>query len=116
MKAILINPELKQVSQIEIGSDYREIYAAIECNIFSAPVTFENEDTLYCDDEGLFKRQKGGTLMKDWNYPILGKMIIIGSDDEGESVDCKSTVEEIESLIVRWLDENESERYATSIL
>lgn len=111
MKAILINPADKTVKSIEIGSHYSEIYKVIDCNTFECPVIFPNQDTLYCDEEGLFKVQDGGTLMKNWGYPILGKMIVIGSNDEGESQDCVSTVEEIQSLIVHWLSKEESERF-----
>ena len=110
MRAILINPEKKEVTEIQIGSDYKEIYKAISCDTFSCPITYDNNDSLYCDDEGLFKPQKGGVIMEDWVYPILGKMLVLGTDENGESVDAKSDIKFFTDRIT-WLDEAKSERY-----
>ena len=110
MRAIIINPEKKEVTEIQIGSDYKEIYKAISCDTFSCPITYGNNDSLYCDDEGLFKPQKGGVIMEDWVYPILGKMLVLGTDENGESVDAKSDIKFFTDRIT-WLDEAKSERY-----
>lgn len=110
LKAILINPENKTVTVIELERGLDAIYKAMDCDIFACPITYPNEDSLYCDDEGLFKAQKGGVIMKNWNYPILGKMLVIGSNDEGDSVDVKSTVEFFTEQI-KWLSEDEAENY-----
>ena len=110
MRAILINPELKQVTEIEVGGDYKEIYKVISCDTFSCPVTYDNNDCLYCDDEGLFKPQKGGVIMEDWVYPILGKMLVLGTDENGESVDAKTDIRFFENQIT-WLNEAQAERY-----
>ena len=110
MRAIIINPEKKEVTEIQIGSDYKEIYKAISCDTFSCPITYDNNDSLYCDDEGLFKPQKGGVIMEDWYYPILGKMLVLGTDENGESVDAKSDIKFFTDRIT-WLDEAKSERY-----
>lgn len=113
MRAILINPENQTVTEIQISDDYREIYKALGCETFTAPVVYNNEDVLYCDDEGLFVPQKGGVIMDDWAYPILGKMLVIGCDDEGNSVDAKSTIEFFTKKIT-WLNEKEAENYRSN--
>lgn len=110
MRAILINPELKQVTEIEVGGDYKEIYKVISCDTFSCPVTYDNNDCLYCDDEGLFKPQKGGIIMKNWYYPILGKILILGTNEDGESADAKTDIRFFENQIT-WLNEAQAERY-----
>ena len=111
MRAILIDPTAKTVTEIQIGTDYKEIYKAIDCSCFACPIEYDNGDTLYCDDEGLFKEQKGGVIMSGWNYPILGKMIVIGCDVEtGESKDAESTVEFFTSQI-KWLTESQAREY-----
>lgn len=114
MRAILIDPVAKTVTEIEIGADYTEIYKAIDCDCFACPIIYENSDTLYCDDEGLFKEQKGGVLMTGWRYPILGKMIVLGGDPEtGESKDAESTVEYFTSQI-KWLTESQAKDYQSN--
>lgn len=108
MRAILIDPEKRSVTEIQIGKDYKEIYKAIDCSCFSCPIEYDNADTLYCDDEGLFKDQKGGVIMKDWDYPVLGKMLVLGTDIEsGESKDAESTLEFFTNQI-RWLNDYEA--------
>lgn len=105
MRALLIDPVAQTVTEIQVGEGIDEIYKAIECDTFSCPIVYENNDTLYCDDEGLFKEQKGGVLMTDWQYPVLGKMLVLGCDVEsGASEDAKSDVEFFTSQI-KWLDE-----------
>jgi hypothetical protein len=102
MKAIKIDVEQKKVYHIEI-SDWREIAPAIGngCQLFACPITFENNDTLYTDDEGLLKPEMIGCFyMPEWDYPLVGNAIILGSDEEGESIDALSTCEEIENQIM----------------
>ena len=55
MKAILINPEDQTIKEIDIKKGINAMYKAIDCDGFAAPVTYDNGDTMYCDDEGLFK-------------------------------------------------------------
>lgn len=102
MRAIKIDVEQKKVYHVEI-SDWKEIAPAIGngCSLFACPITFENGDTLYTDEEGLLKPEMIGCFsMSDWDYPLVGNALVIGSDDDGESVDPSSTLEEIEKLII----------------
>jgi hypothetical protein len=102
-KAIKINVETKSVEYITLGDDYQEIYPHIGngCSCFSVPYNFENDDALYVDDESLLRMDdiKGGFILEDWETPIVGNAIILGTDLEGESVDAKSTLEEIKSQL-----------------
>ena len=101
MKALLIDPSNKTVTEIEIEKGIQAIDNAIgnECTTFSCPITLENEDTFYADDEGLFHDITGGIMMKDWQYPIVGKIVVLGSNHKGESVDVKTNAEDLAKLI-----------------
>lgn len=112
MKAILINPEMQTISeiQIQIDNSLESMYKVMDCEMIEAPVTFDNEDTLYCDEEGLFKPQKGGIIAKDWAIPILGKVLILGSDDEGNSADVRGSIETYKDMFA-WVDEAAAERH-----
>ena len=110
MRAILINPENKTVTEVNHNDDYKEIYKLIDCSTFCCPVDFENGDIMYADDEGLFKVQKGGIVMEDWVYPILGKILILGTGNDGESIDAKSDCNELAGQIT-WLTEEEVHDY-----
>jgi hypothetical protein len=103
MKAIKINVEKQEVSIIEIGNDLQDIYNAIgnDCSCITAPISYENDDVMFCDDESLLRPStiKGGFMYPDWNYPIVSNAIILGTDENGNSVDCESTLEEIKNGI-----------------
>jgi hypothetical protein len=114
MKVIKIDSANKTITQIELGVGLQPIYDAIgnECSCFSCPVELDNRDTIYADDEGLFHPFEGGIMMPDWDYPIVGNCLIIGTDEEGDSIDCKTTVEEITPLI-QWIDKASCNRWAS---
>lgn len=100
-KAIKIDVLQQSVTEVMID-DYHEICTHIGngCELFTCPVQFENEDTLYVDDEGLLHEELQGCFMLEGcEFPIVGNAIILGCDSEGESIDCKSTVEEVERII-----------------
>lgn len=112
MKVIKIDSANKTITQIELGNGLQPIYDAIgnECNCFSCPVELDNGDTIYADDEGLFHPFEGGIMMPYWDYPIMGNILIIGTGEDGESVDVKTTVEEITPLI-QWVDKGDCESW-----
>lgn len=112
-KAIKIDVEKQSVYEIEIGDDFREIYPHIGngCSLFTVPVQFENGDSLYADDEGLLHQEMiGGFIMENWRCPIVGNAIILGTDDEGDSIDYKSNIPDIEKRI-DWLSKSQAELY-----
>ena len=98
-KAIRINVETKSFEYITLGDDYKEIYGAIGngCDTFCVPISFENQDSMFADDESLLREHdiKGGFIMDDWHSPIVGNAIILGTDDEGNSIDCLTKIEDI---------------------
>lgn len=114
MKTILIDPIKKSVEYIDYNGDYQLIYKIIGCETFSCPIMFDDEDALYIDDEGLFKDQKGGVMMGDFPYALLGKMIIIGTDNEGASRDVQNSLEYYINQIT-WLNEDQVETYKNKL-
>lgn len=96
MKALLINTEKKSIEKITIN-DWREIAPAIGngCSIFACPVTLPNGDTFYIDDEGLYNDAKCGLIMKDWAYPIVGNVVVLSTDEDGDSADAVSNINEL---------------------
>lgn len=112
MRAILINPEDRTVTEIQIKKGNNAIYAAIDCEAFECPITFDNNDTMYWDEDGVFKPQKGGITMEDWCVPVLGKILILGTNSRGNSVNAASKIEDIEKIIT-WVNEADAEKYRT---
>lgn len=110
MKAILINPELKQITEVEIEKGIDAIYKTMNCEMVGAFPINNNGDSIFYDDEGLFKEQKGGFMMPDWSYPVVGKCLVIGSDiNTGESTDVTIHVNYFKRIL--WIDENRIKAY-----
>jgi hypothetical protein len=96
-KGIKINVATQQVEEVFINH-YTDIYKEIGngCNLFCCPVEFENGDTLYADDEALLQENVEGCFaMENFRYPIVGNAIILGTDEEGESVNAKTKKEDL---------------------
>lgn len=101
MKALLINSGKRTIECVEI-SNYKEIYPLLgpQCGLFQCPVSFDNNDTLYVDEEGLFHDYEGGYIMEGWSYPLVGNGVILGTDPRiGTSKDAITTAEELLSMI-----------------
>lgn len=112
MKALLINVVDKTITTINIEHT-NEIYAHIGngCTTFCAPVDFPNGDTLFSDDDGLLHDSVHGCFaLTGWQYPLVGNAVILGSTDDGDTTDCKSTPEEFMGEII-WGNKVVAEQY-----
>lgn len=113
MKAILIDPKAKQVMQIDYNGDYKTIYEHLSfTNSFGNPHkvrTFDivrtptGGDGIYVDDEGLYAPAEDkhwyNIRYNDQDMMLVNRSLVIGCDDEGDSKDCVSTVEDIKGRI-----------------
>ena len=103
MKAILINPKLKLINEINYSGDYKDISKLTECNIFTCVYPFDNcQDTIYLDDEGLLKSSNYCFIFKCDNgnaQPLMGKALILGTDNEGDSKDIETSLDEIKKRV-----------------
>ncbi len=116
MKAYKINVTDRKVEAIEIN-DWRDIAPAIggECGTFEAPVSLENNDTFYVDEEAMYHECVGGWMLEGFAHPILGNAIVQGTDDEGDSTEPLSTIEEIEAMIT-WVGVEDCEAHKNRVL
>ena len=95
MRAILIDPANQTITEVDYDGDYQSIYKLIDCQTFTSAFVFENEDSLYVDDEGLW----GATdffMINGVLQPLAGRGLIIGSDDEGGSIAAKSDIDDLD--------------------
>ena len=103
MKAILINPQQESIRHISYDGDYKSIYRIIQCTTFEAVYPFDNGDTLWIDEEGLLKESNFAFNIKadnpKFNQTIMGSALILGTDAEGESIECKSNLDDIKNRI-----------------
>jgi hypothetical protein len=100
MKAILIDVENREVKMVEVEKGIHAIYEKINCDCFTV-VSLENEDAIFIDDEGLLKLSETSKFffIEGYHQPLAGNGLILGTDEEGESVDAKSSLEDIKNRV-----------------
>lgn len=102
MKALKIDVVNKTITQIELEHT-KEIYDIIGngCHTFCAPVEFDNQDTLFADDEALLHDELQGCFsFPEWSYPIVGNAVILGTDYDGDVCDAKTKAEDLLETIM----------------
>ena len=103
MKALFIDPTDQTIRTISYDGDYKSIYRMLDCRTFECVYPFNNEDTLFIDEEGLLKESNFAFNIRadnpQFSQTIMGKALVLGTDAEGESVECQTTLEDLKSRI-----------------
>lgn len=103
MKAFLIDPQSQTVTEVECTIELREIYHLLDCRCFTTAAPSKNGDVLYCDDELLYSaREPFAFFYSYYAWPIKGKALVVGTDDEGKTGSPRTSIEEVCGCI-RWL-------------
>ncbi len=110
VKGILIDPKTKTVTEVEstTGFDLQEIYALLGCSCITS-YGIHRYDSALCDDEGLLKgdehmEQVGCYTLKGAGQShLVGRTLVVGTGNDGETISPESSLQEIRDLVV-WLD------------
>lgn len=93
----LIDAVKRTITEVAVG-DYKTIYPLLGCECFTC-VGVEDDDTIYVDDEGLLKPQENFFLYEGYPQPLAGNGLVLGTDEEGESVNPKMTLETLKGRV-----------------
>lgn len=108
--AILIDPEFKTVEYVTVDSTntHKEISRALNADLFDAVRISHEFDYIYVDDSGLLKPWTYGFTLPRYNSVLVGRGLILGTDEEGECTDTTIPLEDIreEVLFVERYQEN----------
>lgn len=117
MRAIRINPYDRTVSEVETsgraegqGDALPGLYALLSdpahmVELFTVLSLDAGEgETLYLDDEGLLSPGRAVWRLKDYPSPLCGVGLILGTDDEGDSIGTALTLQFAKSLVT-WSEE-----------
>lgn len=100
VRAILVDPFACEIKEVRHeADDYKKIYEAIShesmpVNTFDV-VRFDDGDAMFIDDEGAMKHAERAIICRHFGrppWPLFGKGLILGSDDNGDTQDCKITL------------------------
>lgn len=106
MKAILINAEKGEVSSVDYNGDFEMISKFIggNCRLFTTVHIYENDDMLYVDDDGLQNGTIQGFIHKNYDTPLLGNGLLLGTDiDSGGSVDVQTPLETVREDVSKYI-------------
>lgn len=99
MQGFLIDPETRTIEAVEYSGDYHQIYKLLGIELFTTVTLNEAGDVVYVDDEGLLHDPTFFFTLKDYPQPLAGKGLVLGTDEEGETVAAKG-------VTLEWLKAN----------
>lgn len=110
MNAYLIDPVARTITAVDYTGKYTNIYDHIEADCFDLVRINCEGDAIFVDDEGLLKDDQSFFMYEGYPSPLAGRGLVLGSDEEGESVSPKITLEELKANVsfgapVRFNDE-----------
>lgn len=95
MMVIFIDSENQRISikRIEESNDH-EILIELQKMVagYVEAIPFRNGDCLYVNDEGRLRYSHGFRIN---GFPMFGNGIIVGTDNEGNSIEAKTKIDEI---------------------
>ena len=98
MKAILIDSKNKTVSEITIDENaealLEEWYKHIDCELVQVAHDISKHDSILVDEEGLLKNPDNFFTYNGAHQQFAGNGLIVGRNEDGETVDCEITLEE----------------------
>lgn len=98
MRAILINPKNKEITEVEYTGVYTNIYEHIEAQPFTV-VQLEECESLFIDDEGLYREDQHFFTWKGYDQPLAGRGLILGLDEKGDSVATGLDLDYVKSMV-----------------
>lgn len=107
MKAVLICPFTRKITDIEIEPGLAAMYEALSHEshpVQMVEVVACGQGDIWVDEEGLFKDSMGWFTLPHHPHPIAGRGLVLGHDGEGNSTDTPfdaATVSQIVSFVLR---------------
>jgi len=94
MRAYLIDPEARTITETEYNGDYHQIYEHIKADLFDVVYINEAQDCVFVDDEGLMKEPEYFFLVRGYDQPLAGRGLVLGTRiSEGETIGAKCSLE-----------------------
>ncbi|CAB4122576.1 hypothetical protein UFOVP28_16 [uncultured Caudovirales phage] len=86
MKAFLIDPFARSITEVDFDGNYKSIYPFIGADLFTGAYPWENGDMIYVDDEGLFKSDQAFFVANGYG-PLAGKGLVLGTGANGDNAE-----------------------------
>lgn len=98
MQAFLIDPVAREVTAVEYDGDWQNISKLIGARVFDV-ARLQNGDSIFVDDEGLFREEQSFFMHTGYGNPLAGKGLVLGCDEHGDSTAPNCTLEELRAQV-----------------
>ena len=100
MKAILIDVYEKEIREVDYDGTLDFIYFNLACRTFDV-VRVDDVNSIFVDDEGLLRQNQLYFEYSGSNgiFQLAGNGLILGVDDEGNSISPTLTVEDVKGKV-----------------
>ena len=99
MKAILIDVYEKEIREVDYDGTLDFIYFNLACRTFDV-VRVDDVNSIFVDDEGILKDNLYFEYSaSDRVFQLAGNGLILGVDDEGNSISPTLTVEDVKGKV-----------------
>jgi len=100
MKALLIDPHLQTVTEVEYGGVLEDLYRLTHCEIVEA-VGIGKGDVVYVDEEGLFHdpAKQAFFVISDFHQPLAGYGLVVGVTGSGADASPKTTLAQLRGRV-----------------
>ena len=100
MKAILIDVYEKEIREVDYDGTLDFIYFNLACRAFDV-VRVDDVNNIFVDDEGLLRQNQLYFEYPSSNgiFQLAGNGLILGVDDEGNSISPTLTIEDVKSKV-----------------
>lgn len=97
MQAYFINPFSRNVTTVDYDGDYKSISRMIDASrgCFDVVRLYQNQDAAFVDDEGLYVEDQTFWIHRNYPQPLAGKALVLGCNEEGDSVAPKTSFEDL---------------------
>lgn len=101
MKSFLIDPFNQKIEVAIYSGDYKDISKLIEADsgLFDVVRLYANQDVAFVDDEGLYVEDQKFWIHKNYPTPLAGKALVLGTDDEGDSISPATSIDQLKDDI-----------------
>jgi hypothetical protein len=108
ISAILIDPTRQTIESIELDNSLAGFYDTLHCETIASYGRLANGDVATGDDEALLAGPTPLFWFGRYPLPLGGRVVITHVDAEGESINPRSSVDSIKS-VVRFIPEAQTE-------
>ncbi len=98
MKAVLVDPYLKTIENVEVN-DYKDISKHLQCDMVCSGGYDEGGDAIYVNDEGLYTETAFVYMPDVYPDPYAGRVLFLGINRaNGESQDAWLDAEDVADI------------------